>query len=94
VTESFLPKYVYSSFQEINSYLVLFRHSLSFSAYIFTIGIQINSSAMVIASAYRTEDPGFEPRQGVRFLGIYRLQCCCQNLIRIVVVVVVVVVCI
>jgi hypothetical protein len=26
---------------------------------------------VVIASAYRTEDPGFESRQGVRFLGFY-----------------------
>jgi hypothetical protein len=26
---------------------------------------------VVIASAYGTEDPGFESRQGVRFLGIY-----------------------
>jgi hypothetical protein len=26
---------------------------------------------VVITSAYRTEDPGFESRQGVRFLGIY-----------------------
>jgi hypothetical protein len=32
------------------------------------------------ASASRTEDPGFESRQGVRFLGLYTLQCCCQNL--------------
>jgi hypothetical protein len=27
----------------------------------------------VIASASRTGDPGFEPRQGVRFLGLYIL---------------------
>jgi hypothetical protein len=26
---------------------------------------------VVIASGYRTEDPGFEYRQGARFLGIY-----------------------
>jgi hypothetical protein len=25
--------------------------------------------------------PGFESRQGVRFLGIFTLQCCCHNLI-------------
>jgi hypothetical protein len=28
-----------------------------------------------------TDDPGFESRQGVTFLGIYTSQCCCQNLI-------------
>jgi hypothetical protein len=33
----------------------------------------------VIASAYRTEDPGFESSQSVRFLGLYTLQCCCLN---------------
>jgi hypothetical protein len=26
---------------------------------------------VVTASAYRTEDPGFEPRQGARILGLY-----------------------
>jgi hypothetical protein len=41
---------------------------------------------VVIASAYRTEDPGFESRQGVRFLVIDTLQCCCHYLIRIVIV--------
>jgi hypothetical protein len=41
---------------------------------------------VVIASAYRTEDPGFESCQGVMFLGIYTLQCCCYNLICIVIV--------
>jgi hypothetical protein len=41
---------------------------------------------VVIASASRTEDPGFESRQGVRFLGINTLQCCCQNLKCIVIV--------
>jgi hypothetical protein len=40
---------------------------------------------VVIESAYRTEDHGFESRQGVRFLGIYILQCCCHNLICIVI---------
>jgi hypothetical protein len=39
---------------------------------------------VVIASAYRTEDPGFEIRQVVRFLGIYTSHCCCPNLICIV----------
>jgi hypothetical protein len=34
----------------------------------------------VIASAYRTEDPGFKSRQGAMFLEIYMLQCCCHNL--------------
>jgi hypothetical protein len=34
---------------------------------------------VAIASDYRTEDQGFEPRQGVRFLGLYTLQLCCQN---------------
>jgi hypothetical protein len=39
---------------------------------------------VVIASAYITEDPGFESRQGVRvFLVIYALQCSCHNLICI-----------
>jgi hypothetical protein len=40
---------------------------------------------VVIASAYRTEDIGFESHQGVRFLGLYihTLLCCCQNLICI-----------
>jgi hypothetical protein len=41
---------------------------------------------VVITSAYRTEDPGFESRQGVRFLGSYTFQCCCCNLICIVIV--------
>jgi hypothetical protein len=27
---------------------------------------------VIISSASRTEDPGFESRQGVRFLGLYR----------------------
>jgi hypothetical protein len=35
---------------------------------------------VVIASAYRTEDPGFESRKGVRLLGLYTLQCRCQKL--------------
>jgi hypothetical protein len=33
---------------------------------------------VVIASAYRTKDPGFETHHGVKFLGIYTL----HNLIR------------
>jgi hypothetical protein len=41
---------------------------------------------VVIAFADRTEDPGFESRQGVRFLGIYTLQWCCHTLIYIVIV--------
>jgi hypothetical protein len=41
---------------------------------------------VVIATAYRTEDPGFESRQVVRFLGFYTLQCCCHNLVCIVIV--------
>jgi hypothetical protein len=41
---------------------------------------------VVIAYAYRTEDPRFVSRQGVRFLGTYTLRCCCHNLICIVVV--------
>jgi hypothetical protein len=44
------------------------------------------SGIVVTAAAYRTEDTRFEPRQGVRFLGIYTLQCCCHNLICIVIV--------
>jgi hypothetical protein len=35
------------------------------------------------ASAYRTEDPGFESRQGVRFLEIYTLHCNCAYLRKI-----------
>jgi hypothetical protein len=35
-----------------------------------------------IASANRTDDPGFESLQGVRFLGIYILQCIFINLIH------------
>jgi hypothetical protein len=31
--------------------------------------------------------PGFESRQGVRILGLYTLQGCCQNLISIVIVI-------
>jgi hypothetical protein len=27
-----------------------------------------------------SEEPGIVPRQGVRFLGIYTLHCCCNNL--------------
>jgi hypothetical protein len=41
---------------------------------------------VVIASSSRTEDPGLESRQGVRFWGLNTLQWCCQNLICIVVV--------
>jgi hypothetical protein len=41
---------------------------------------------VVIASAYITEDPVFETRHAVRFLGVLTLQCCCRNLIRIVIV--------
>jgi hypothetical protein len=33
---------------------------------------------VVIASASRTEDPGFESRQSARFLGPYALQCRCH----------------
>jgi hypothetical protein len=40
----------------------------------------------VVASTYRTEDPGFESRQGERCLGLDTLQCCCQNSICIVIV--------
>jgi hypothetical protein len=40
---------------------------------------------VVTASTAITEDPGFESHQGVRFLGLYTLQCCCQNLICIVI---------
>jgi hypothetical protein len=36
---------------------------------------------VVIASAFRTEYPGFKSSQGVRFLGFYALQCCCHTLI-------------
>jgi hypothetical protein len=36
---------------------------------------------VVIAFAYRTQDSGFKSRQAVKFLGLYTLQCCCQNLI-------------
>jgi hypothetical protein len=35
-----------------------------------------SSGGVVIVSAYRTGDPGFESRQGVRFLVLYTLQCC------------------
>jgi hypothetical protein len=42
--------------------------------------------SVVIASAHRTEDPVFESRQGVWFLGIYTLQCLCHTLICIVIV--------
>jgi hypothetical protein len=41
---------------------------------------------VVIECAYRTEDPGFESRQGVRYLGFYALQCCCHYLVCIVIV--------
>jgi uncharacterized membrane protein AbrB (regulator of aidB expression) len=41
---------------------------------------------VVIASDSRTEDPGFESLQCARFLGLYTLQCCCQNLMCIVIV--------
>jgi hypothetical protein len=34
---------------------------------------------VVIASAYRTEDPRFESHRGVKLLGIYTLQWCCNN---------------
>jgi hypothetical protein len=32
--------------------------------------------------ASRTEDPGFESRKGVRFLGLYTLQFSCQNFLN------------
>jgi hypothetical protein len=35
------------------------------------IGGPWRHALVTIASAYRTEDPGFESRQGVRFLCIY-----------------------
>jgi hypothetical protein len=41
---------------------------------------------VAIASSYKTEDPGFESRKGVRFLGLPTLQCCRPNLICIVIV--------
>jgi hypothetical protein len=49
------------------------------------------SGVVVIASAYRTEDPGFESHQGVRFLGLYtgialllsKLNCHCVYLRKI-----------
>jgi hypothetical protein len=41
---------------------------------------------VVIASASRTEDPEFESPPGCKTQGLYVLQCCCQNLIRIVIV--------
>jgi hypothetical protein len=41
---------------------------------------------VVIVSSYRTEDYGFESRQGVRISGIYTLQCCYHNLMCIVIV--------
>jgi hypothetical protein len=47
---------------------------------------RITKPTVVIASSYRTEDPWFESRQGVRFLGIYTMQCCCHYLICIVIV--------
>jgi hypothetical protein len=39
---------------------------------------------MVIASAYRTENPGFDSLKDVRFLGICTLQCCCQSKLNVV----------
>jgi hypothetical protein len=33
-----------------------------------------------VASASRTEVPGFESRRCVRFLGVYTWQCCCQRI--------------
>jgi hypothetical protein len=41
---------------------------------------------VVIAAASRTDDPGFESRQVVRFLGLNTFQCCCRNLKCIVIV--------
>jgi hypothetical protein len=41
---------------------------------------------VVIASASRTEDPGFESRQDVMVFGLYTLLCCFQNSICIVIV--------
>jgi hypothetical protein len=41
--------------------------------YLFTPG---RRGVQVIVSANRTDDRGFESHQGVRFLGIYTLQCC------------------
>jgi hypothetical protein len=37
--------------------------------------------ACLVFTASKTEDSGFESRQGVGFLGLYTLQCCCQNLV-------------
>jgi hypothetical protein len=43
------------------------------SAKKFFVALARRRGIVVIASTYRTEDPGFESRQGVRFLGIYAL---------------------
>jgi hypothetical protein len=40
--------------------------------------LPLRHGKVVIASASRTEDPGFESRKGVSFLGLNALQCCCQ----------------
>jgi hypothetical protein len=34
---------------------------------------------VVIASAYISDDPGYESRRGVKFSGMYTLQFCCHN---------------
>jgi hypothetical protein len=45
------------------------------------------SGIVAIESASRREVvPGFKSHQGVRFLGLKTLQCCCQNLMCIVIV--------
>jgi hypothetical protein len=36
-----------------------------------TFALAQRRGIVVIGSPYRTEDPGFEPRQDVRFLGLY-----------------------
>jgi hypothetical protein len=70
----------------------LFGHGVGGMVYHFTRfdrtkNVMITScrrGIVVIPSACRTEDPGSEFRQGLRFLGIYTLQSCCHNLIIIV----------
>jgi hypothetical protein len=60
-----------------NSWTLLSRH---FNENSFKCALARRSGIVVIASAYRTTDPGFESRQVVKLLGLYTLQCCCRNL--------------
>jgi hypothetical protein len=70
----------------IDSFIYLFNESFHKILKVYLNGPGGVAYLGVIAPAYKTKDPGFESRQGVRFLGIHTLQSCCHNLVCIVIV--------